>query len=98
MPTSPTGVRYGATNGFVRTATFKAAWTKIKRKGWTREHGRGPKGEYSIWAAIKESMRDDESIVDYQEHFLKHLGGHLDHWETKRGRTKQEVLDLLRDM
>ena len=90
--------KYGTTNGYVRTTTFKAAWQKIKRKGWTTTYPRGPKGEYSIWGAIKDSMRPDESLVDYQEAFIKKLGVHVDHWEVRRGRTKQEVLDLLRDM
>lgn len=90
--------RYGATLGTTSTTTFKAAWQKIKRKGWSKNYPRGPKGEYSILGAIKDSMRHDESLVDYQEAFVKRLGFHVDHWESGRGRTKQEVLELLKSM
>ncbi len=90
--------QFGVTNGYTRSATFKAAWQKIKRKGWTKSYPRGQKGEYSIWGAIQDSMRPDESLIDYQEAFIFKLGFHVDHWEVQRGRTKQQVLDLLRDM
>jgi hypothetical protein len=74
------------------------AYRTIKRKGWVQRSNRGPKGEYCLLQAIEDNCHVKGEFMDFYDFLLGKLGLRPDLWNDKKGRTKEEVLALLRSI
>lgn len=77
---------------------FRKAHNLIKKKGWVKGSNRGPKGEYCLLSAIEDSLDPGELFYDYVDVLMARLKIRPDSWQDRPGRTKSDVLRLLREM